>query len=693
MTHPPIDVVWTLFGGMLVFVMLAGFMCLESGMVRQKNSINVAIKNMTAFLISCVSFFLVGFAIMFGSSYHGWFGTEGWGLSHYIAVDKQAWIYTFFFFQVMFCSTAAAIVSGGVAERMGFGGYMLVSLVISTLIYPVFGHWAWGGSYDLAPERGWLAALGYRDFAGSSVVHIVGGIATLACLVILGPRKGRYNPDGSSNKIRGSNLALSTLGVFLLWFGWFGFNAGSTLAVTRDVGLILVNTNLAACAGALTCLAYAWLSSGKPEVEAVLIGALGGLVAITASCAFVTPAAALMIGVLGGITVTLVTKLLDHLQIDDVVGAVPVHAGCGIVGVLSVGLFAQPQFLVHGSRMEQLLVQGLGALVCVLFTFAVAWLVFTFINKFVTRLRVPPDDEERGLNVSEHGARTLWLDMAKDMHYIEQSDDLTRRVAVETETEAGVVATLFNKLMDTLQVKSKSLTDTNVQLQASHKELEAFSYSVSHDLRAPLRSMDSFSRIILEDYGPKLDKEGNRLLNVVCGEAQRMGRLIDDLLDFSRMNRQEMKATQCDMTQLAQSVYNRLDESLRSRIQHFNLLPLPPAYGDLAMLRQVLFNLLANAVKFTGHQQSPAIEVGASSAGGINTYYVKDNGVGFDQGYVHKLFGVFQRLHAEDEFEGTGVGLALVQRIIHRHGGEVWAEGKLNAGATFYFTLPILKES
>ncbi len=272
-----------------------------------------------------------------------------------------------------------------------------------------------------------------------------------------------------------------------------------------------------------------------------------------------------------------------------------------------------------------------------------------------------------------------WVDAAivpfknaqgKILRYISVRIDITKRKKTEAELLQAIATS-----------------------EAANKELEAFSYSVSHDLRAPLRSVDSFTRIILEDYGPQLDSEGKRLLNIVCGEAQRMGRLIDDLLDFSRMNRQEMKATQCDMTQLVQSAYNSLDESLRSRIQHFKLQPLPPAYGDPAMLRQVLVNLLANALKFTGHQQSPEIEVGASSADGMNTYYVKDNGVGFDQRYVHKLFGVFQRLHSEDEFEGTGIGLALVQRIIHRNGGKVWAEGKLNAGATFYFTLPILKES
>ena len=230
-------------------------------------------------------------------------------------------------------------------------------------------------------------------------------------------------------------------------------------------------------------------------------------------------------------------------------------------------------------------------------------------------------------------------------------------------------------------------------LEAANRELDAFSYSVSHDLRAPLRGVDSFSRIVLEDYGPKLDDEGKRLLNVVRGEAQRMGRLIDDLLDFSRMSRQELQATNCTMTSLAQSVFDGLDAPTRSRVQHFDLKPLPPAWGDRAMLRQVLFNLLANAIKFTGGQEAPSIEIGGSTGDGLNSYYVKDNGVGFDQRFAHKLFGVFQRLHTEDEFEGTGVGLALVQRIIQRHGGKVWAEGRLNAGATFHFALPTRRET
>ena len=238
----------------------------------------------------------------------------------------------------------------------------------------------------------------------------------------------------------------------------------------------------------------------------------------------------------------------------------------------------------------------------------------------------------------------------------------------------------------------RRVEDRTIKLELANRELESFSYSVSHDLRAPLRSIASFGSILVEDYGPGLDDEGNRLLQVVCDEAARMGRLIDDLLEFSRTKNLAFKVEKCDMTQLAQCVFDSLDESLRGHVQQFNLRPLPPAEGDTAMLRQVLFNLLANAAKFSGRVKNAVIEVGATTGEEMNTYYVKDNGAGFDQRYAHKLFGVFQRLHGEDEFEGTGVGLALAQRIIMRHGGKVWAEGRLDAGATFYFTLPIKKE-
>jgi len=255
---------------------------------------------------------------------------------------------------------------------------------------------------------------------------------------------------------------------------------------------------------------------------------------------------------------------------------------------------------------------------------------------------------------------------------LEINNDITAR----REAEEGI-----RRLNDHLRRRSE-------ELETANKELEAFSYSVSHDLRAPLRGVDGFSRILMEEYGPHLDEEARRLLGVVRGEAQRMGHLIDDLLAFSRMGKQEMQNTLCDMTLLAQSAFEQIDAAARSRVRQFAVKGLLPAYGDKAMLRQVFFNLVSNAVKFSACKDHPEIEVGAAANNGVTTYYVKDNGVGFDQRFAAKLFGVFQRLHREDEFEGTGVGLALVKRIIMRHQGKVWAEGRVNEGATIYFALP-----
>ena len=313
-----------------------------------------------------------------------------------------------------------------------------------------------------------------------------------------------------------------------------------------------------------------------------------------------------------------------------------------------------------------------------------------------------PDDRAHGTGAWMEAVRTGGnLDVE---FRVRRADGVYRRFktrAVPMRNSTGQIVKWFGTNTDVEELKSaqdeirrlnigleQRVVERTAQLQAANKELEAFSYSVSHDLRAPLRGVDSFSRMVLEDYGPKLDGEGRRLLNVVCGEARRMGQLIDDLLAFARMGRQEMKTTTFDIAAMARTVFGSLNTPTRERVKTFEVKPLPPAHGDRSMMQQVLVNLLANAVKFSAGQPAPAIEIGGSTVDGFNTYYVKDNGAGFDPRFTHKLFGVFQRLHSEDEFPGTGVGLALVQRIILRHGGKVWAEGNLNAGATFYFTLP-----
>ena len=435
------DIGWVLTCTALVLLMQGGFCCLESGLVRSKNSINVAVKNLVDFSLSSVLFWIVGFGIMFGVSFHGLGGTSGFFFNASLAPNEL----TFFLFQLVFCGTATTIVSGAVAERMCFRGYVVVSAVVSALIYPVFGHWAWA-----APEgdasAGWLKDLGFIDFAGSTVVHSVGGWAALAAVVVVGPRLGRFDKDATP--IQGHNLPMATLGTLLLWFGWFGFNGGSTLALTDSVPLILLNTTLAGAAGGVAALVLGWRAKGLPDAPQAMNGILAGLVGITASCDIVTPAAAVLIGSAAGAVCFLVTPLLEKLGVDDVVGAVPVHGFAGVWGTLAVALFGDPARWGTGlGRWEQLLVQATGAAVAFLWAFGVALVALSLVNRCL-RLRVSPADERRGLNVAEHGATTEILDLLQDMDRQARSGDFDDQVRVEPHTEVGQVAAQYNRVLD-----------------------------------------------------------------------------------------------------------------------------------------------------------------------------------------------------------------------------------------------------
>ena len=713
--HSQLDVIWTLLCGMLVFMMQAGFMCLESGFVRQKNTINVAIKNVTDFLISSVAFFIVGFALMFGKGYHGLIGTDGFFLTNYITRDKDCWIYTFWFFQVVFCGVAATIVSGGVAERMRFSGYMWISLIISVFIYPIFGHWAWGGAYDLAPEKGWLAAMGYRDFAGSSVVHMVGGTCTLAALLVLGPRKGRYHPNGSTNTIYGCNLPMSALGLFLLWVGWFGFNAGSTMAVNNKIAMIIINTNLAACTGSLAYLFITWFRTGKPHVESIINGALGGLVAITASCAYVTPLSSLFIGLLGGLAVNVVTRLLDRFQIDDAVGAVPVHLGAGMVGILCVGIFVQEPYLINGSRIQQLGVQTLGMVTCFVFVFSVAWFAIKIIDRYVTRLRVASEEETQGLNLSEHGARTLWMDLTEDILRINKSDDLTLRATIEMETTEGIVAEEFNRLMGNLEAKEKALSSANAKLLMLNRELmekneenEAFVYSTSHDLRSPLINITGFSNeiaraktsmaSIITDVALSSSEKEKKLMQIEAGieeslmfidkATSRMNTLIEGILKLSRAGKVEYELNENALSVIVQNIIDAMKAIITEKRVHVTVQPLPIVYGDRAAIEQIFANLIGNALNYLDPTRPGTIEVGQINHDEQHeTIYVKDNGLGIPAIAQANLFQLFQRF-APDWAVGEGIGLAIVRKAVARHGGKIWVDSQEGVGSTFFVQLP-----
>ncbi|HDZ76693.1 MAG TPA: ammonium transporter [Candidatus Omnitrophica bacterium] len=403
-----INTVWTLLAAFLVFFMQAGFAMVEAGFTRAKNACNIMMKNLMDFSIGSIAYWAIGFGIMFGASAFGFFGKDGFFLSaaNPSTGDGQ-WQFAFWIFQTVFAATAATIVSGAMAERTKFSGYLWYSVFITALIYPVVGHWIWGG--------GWLSAKGMIDFAGSTVVHSVGGWAALAGAIMLGPRLGKYNKDGTSNAIPGHSIPLAALGVFILWFGWFGFNAGSTTSGTNlSIATIAVTTNLAAAAGAICAMFTAWKRFGKPDTSMALNGALAGLVAITAGCASVSPLSAILIGAVGGVLVVLSVEFIDKvLRIDDPVGAVSVHGVCGVWGTLAVGLFAQASYgessgagavngLFFGGGLSQFMTQLIGVASVFVWVFGAALLLFGII-KVTIGLRVSKEEELKGLDIGEHG--------------------------------------------------------------------------------------------------------------------------------------------------------------------------------------------------------------------------------------------------------------------------------------------------
>jgi Amt family ammonium transporter len=391
-----LDMLWLILCAALVFLMQAGFLCLESGLTRSKNSINVAIKNLADFCLTTIVFWAIGFSLMFGDTVSGWYGT-GLVLTDFSVESADTAV--FFLFQVMFCGAAVTIISGVVAERLKFTAYLVVALFVSAIVYPVAGHWSWA-SFGGGEGEGFLASMGFVDFAGSSVVHSVGGWSGLALLMVIGPRIGKF---GGSDPIKASNLPLATLGVLFLFIGWLGFNGGSTLVMDESVPLILVNTIIGGSVGALAAGGLGYAVHNNLNVTQFMNGALGGLVAITANCFAVSTPIAALIGLVGGMIVVFAEDLLKKFHLDDAVGAIPVHLAAGIWGTLATGLYGNLEVLGTGlSRSEQISVQALGVLTYAVWSFGVSYGLFWLVNR-VFGLRVSAEDEIAGLNISEHG--------------------------------------------------------------------------------------------------------------------------------------------------------------------------------------------------------------------------------------------------------------------------------------------------
>ena len=452
-----VDTIWVLVASALVFFMQAGFAMVETGFTRAKNAGNIIMKNLMDFALGSLVFWIIGFGLMQGTSLGGLIGTPDFFIrGEYGSGTIPTAV--FVIFQTVFAATAATIVSGSMAERTKFISYCIYSVVITALIYPISGHWIWGG--------GWLSQLGFHDFAGSTAVHMVGGIAALIGAIMLGPRIGKYGKDGKPKAILGHSVTLGALGVFILWFGWFGFNPGSTLSATGDAALtsmghIFMTTNLAAAAGATMAMILTWVLYKKPDVSLTLNGALGGLVAITAGCDAVSETGAVLIGLVAGALIVGVVELLDKkLRIDDPVGAVPVHAACGAAGTIMVGLFATDGGLFYGGGFKMLGVQTLGVLSVAAWVIVTMVTLFTILKKTIG-LRVSPQEELAGLDIEEHGLASAYADFmtnyssfgtvsttAEDMV---ENDDTTPDEAV-TVVHKAVPDTLFGIKMTKIDI-------------------------------------------------------------------------------------------------------------------------------------------------------------------------------------------------------------------------------------------------
>ncbi len=826
-----IDIAWVLLCALLVFFMQPGFLCLEAGLTRSKNAINVAVKNISDFAISTLMFWAFGFALMFGETKDGWIGT-----SHFLlgSGDAATWTFSFFLFQVMFCGTAVTIISGAVAERISFISYILISFIISALIYPVFGHWAWGGAFIGGP--GWLSHLGFIDFAGASVVHGIGGWAALAVILIVGPRIGRFEDKGDVfQRFSGSNLPLAMTGVFLLWIGWIGFNGGSSFGFSENVPKIIVNTILAGSGGTITAGAIGWLWYGYPKVISIMNGSLAGLVSITACCFAVSPGEALIIGGIGGIVMLCGSRALERLKIDDVVGAVPVHLMAGIWGTMAVALFSDLSILgTELSRFEQLQVQLYGVAACFVVGFCGTFLICWIINR-VWPLRISRTAEIEGLNVAEHREVSELYNLTMTMQEQEQTKDLSLRAAVEPYTEIGQIARQYNQLMDSLQLsltdisnlrqsedslkqkiieqrKSKaeilsyqkrldSILDNAVEglitmdekgiienynkacekmfgyaadevigqnvkmlmpstyadnhdrylknyletgdgkvigigrqfearrkdghtfpidvsvaeirlgseiifsgiirditeqktaqdeLLRSNRALELFASVASHDLKAPLGYISMCANLIKKDYEDKLDEEGREFLDVMSRSAIRMQEMIRNLLEYSRIGANKKDFEDINTNDVIAEALEKLTVEVNESDAQISYDNLSHVRGNRNLLVQLFQNLIGNAIKYRRDYQNPEIIISVEKQNNEWIFSISDNGIGIDPKFKDKIFTIFQRLHTDEEYSGSGVGLSFCQRIVEFHGGKIWLDTDYKDGSHFFFSLPVL---
>ena len=691
-----LDHVWMMSACAMVFLMQIGFMLVEAGLVRSKNSINVAQKNLIDFILSITCFGALGFMVMFGTSQLALFGFDQ-ALLAFNQIDDQA--FGFFLFQALFCGTAATIMSGVVAERMRLSSYLIAVPIITIVIYPAFGHWTWG---NLLVEENvpFLQSSGFIDFAGSTVVHAVGAWIGLAALLIVGPRRGRYDEQGRPVRIQGHSMVLATAGLFLLWLGWMGFNGGSALKGSIEIGPIIAKTVIAGAVGGVAGLAWGHLRDRDVQPIRVMNGVLGGLVAVTAGCDLVTVWGAIFLGVTGSFCVSAGMEYLEKKRLDDAVGAIPVHGFAGVWGTLAVALVAPLEALPLNGRIEQLTVQIAGSAIAFTWTFGTAFIAFMMIDR-LWGLRIDAAGEHMGLNQAEHGATLGTGELQNTLAGLVDGDvDLRHRLKVEPGDEAADLVTLFNQHLDNLEIDRERQRTAQERQTRLRQDLEqekraselqrSFVSMTSHEFRTPLAIIDGNAQRMERRLGKMSSDDIADRIGTIRSAVKRLTGLMESMLSSAKAEAGTIKIdpVPTDIRAILQDCCDLQQELTPSHHVAVDHRDLPDQVTvDPTSFTQIVTNLLSNAVKYS--PEADKIEVHGWQEAGDVFISVRDFGLGIDEQEQGRMFTRYFRATTSAGIAGTGIGLNLAQLLANRHGGRISLTSKKGEGSTFTLKLPV----